>query len=54
MTNLDYQLFYQRHLPHYQPPGATLFITFRLAHSIPVEVLKQLAEESSQFEMELE
>jgi REP element-mobilizing transposase RayT len=46
MSTLEYKLFYQRHLPHIQPPGATLFITFRLAGSIPAEVLKQLALEA--------
>ena len=46
MSNLEYQLFYRRHLPHYQPPGATLFITSRLAGSIPVEVMRRLVEES--------
>ena len=50
MSNLDYQIFYRRHLPHCQPPGATLFITFRLAGSIPAEVLEQLLEESQRIE----
>ena len=45
MSNLEYQLFYRRHLPHFQPPGATLFITFRLAGSIPAEVMHRLIEE---------
>ena len=35
MPNLDYKLHYRRNLPHLQPPGATLFVTFRLAGSIP-------------------
>jgi len=38
MSTLEYQISYRRHLPHLQPPGAILFITFRLAGSIPVEV----------------
>ncbi|HEX9018535.1 MAG TPA: hypothetical protein VF806_05090, partial [Anaerolineaceae bacterium] len=43
MTNrLDYQLFYERNLPHYQPPGATIFVTYRLANSIPQQVRVQL------------
>ncbi len=42
MGTLKYQLFYQRHLPHLQPAGATLFITFRLAGSIPQEILQRL------------
>ena len=29
MSQFDYKLFYERLLPHYQPPGATLFLTFR-------------------------
>lgn len=37
-------IFY-RHLPHYHLPNATFFITFRLAGSLPVEVVKQLREE---------
>lgn len=37
--------FYQRHLPHYQSPGATYFVTFRLKDSLPKEVLAQLLEE---------
>ena len=45
MSNLDYRLFYRRNLPHYQPANATLFITFRLAGSLPVEVLQRLREE---------
>lgn len=39
---LDYRPFYQRHLPHYQPPGATLFITFRLAGSLPRALVEEL------------
>jgi REP element-mobilizing transposase RayT len=27
--------YYQRHLPHYQPPDAILFVTWRLAGSLP-------------------
>jgi REP element-mobilizing transposase RayT len=46
MSTLEYQFFYRRHLPHFQPPGATLFVTFRLAGSIPAQVLQQLLAES--------
>jgi REP element-mobilizing transposase RayT len=35
-------VYYQRNLPHRLPPGETLFITFRLADSLPAEVLQQL------------
>ncbi len=37
-------MFY-RYLPHLHPPNATFFITFRLAGSLPTEVVKQLREE---------
>ena len=54
MGNLDYQLFYRRHLPHYQPPGATIFVTFRLADSLPLEVIRRLAEEVTRIDCELD
>ncbi|GAB4536955.1 MAG: transposase [Anaerolineales bacterium] len=37
-----YRVYYRRHLPHYQPPGATLFVTFRLHGSLPQDVLEAL------------
>ena len=43
---IDYKHFYRRHLPHYQPPGATFFITFRLAGSLPAEVRQRLEVEA--------
>lgn len=45
MSNLEYKLFYRKTLPHIQPPGATLFVTYRLAGSIPRAVLNQLLQE---------
>jgi putative transposase len=48
MSQYDYKPEYKRHLPHIQPPGATLFVTIRLAGSIPkveLERLKMEAEE---------
>lgn len=50
MSTLEYQLFYRRHLPHIQPPGATLFITFRLAGSLPTEILQRLLTEAERVE----
>jgi REP element-mobilizing transposase RayT len=44
----DHREFYQRHLPHWQPPGATLFVTFRLAGSLPIEAIKILQEEQGE------
>ncbi len=40
-------VFYQRRLPHYQPPEATYFITFRLANSLPQSVVAQLKSDFS-------
>ena len=41
MSQFDYKEYYDRHRPHIHPPGATPFITFRLAGSIPKAVLRQ-------------
>lgn len=41
MSNLDYKHAYRRNLPHIQRPGATLFVTFRLAGSLPEALLEQ-------------
>ncbi|MEW6210451.1 MAG: transposase [Acidobacteriota bacterium] len=41
MSRLDYKFFYRRYLPHLQPRGATFFITFRLAGSLPKSVLER-------------
>jgi putative transposase len=48
MGNLRFREFYRRRLPHIQIEGATYFVTFRLANSLPVDVLKQLAKNSNQ------
>ena len=45
MSTLDFKPFYRKHLPHIQPPGAILFVTFRLAGSLPRRVIQQLLEE---------
>lgn len=37
--------FYYRHRPHIQPPGAVIFVTFRLYGSLPKKVLNDLYEE---------
>ena len=52
MNNFDYKPFYRRNLPHIQPPGATFFVTFHLAGSLPQSVLRQWREEKSQLETE--
>ncbi len=46
MNQYDYRSDYKRNLPHYQPRGAILFVTFRLAGSIPVVVLERLKAEA--------
>lgn len=53
MRTLEYQRFYRWHLPHIQPPGATLFVTFRLAGSIPADVLQRLRRDAEQREAAL-
>jgi len=45
MNNLSYKPEYHRCLPHLQPPGATFFVTFRLANSIPQTVIRRWHEE---------
>ena len=42
---LGYKSFYRRNLPHVQPLNAALFLTFRLAGSLPSEVLWRMADE---------
>lgn len=43
----EYKQFYRRKLPHIHSPGSTLFVTFRLADSIPKKILHQwLAEKT--------
>ena len=44
--------FYRHRLPHWQPPGVAIFITYRLFGSLPKEVLEQLAGEKQQLENE--
>ena len=41
MSQFDYKEFYERNRPHIHPPDATLFVTFRLAGSIPQAVLRK-------------
>jgi hypothetical protein len=39
------KIYYRRNLPHYQPPGSTFFVTYRLDGSLPIETIKRLKEE---------
>lgn len=54
MSQYDYRPDYKRHLPHFQPPGATIFVTFRLAGSIPRVVLERLKQEAEERERVIE
>ena len=51
---LDYHTIYHRNLPHIQPAGATLFVTYRLANSLPAVVGQRLREEAEAAEQLLE
>ena len=42
MNRLTYKHIYRRKLPHIQPPGAVLFVTFRLTGSLPGHILEGL------------
>lgn len=42
---LAFRFSYRRNLPHIQPIGASLFVTFRLAGSLPRKILDRLADE---------
>ena len=42
---MNTQTYYRRNMPHIVPPGATLFITFRLAGSLPIAVIQQMQAE---------
>jgi putative transposase len=54
MSNLAPELVYRRNLPHIQVPGGTYFVTFRLAGSIPADVLALLHAEAEHALSELE
>ena len=41
MDKLDYKQFTERHRPHIHPPGANLFVTYRLAGSIPAATVRE-------------
>ena len=45
MTGTDRGFFYQRHLPHYQPPDSTFSVMFRPAGTLPFEAIQRLSEE---------
>ena len=52
MSQDEFKSFYRRNLPHIQTSGATLFVTFQLAGSIPQHILTQWRMEKLQFDRE--
>jgi putative transposase len=54
MKNLDYREFYRRNLPHIQPRGATFLVNFRLAGSLPSEIVEQLRIEANRLEKNIQ
>jgi putative transposase len=40
MKRFLYKEHTRRNLPHWHPPGTTLFVTFRLAHAVPNPILR--------------
>ena len=44
----DNNIYYRRNLPHYQPLNAAYFVTFRLAGSLPKEVVVRLKEKQEE------
>ncbi len=53
MKNLSYREYYRRNLPHFQPRGGTFLVTFRLAGSLPAEVIERLKAKSEEVEKRL-
>jgi putative transposase len=45
----DPKIFYRRRLPHFQPPGETFHVTFRLAGSLPRAAIIGLQQERDEF-----
>jgi REP element-mobilizing transposase RayT len=44
---MEAKIYYERHLPHWQPPGKVLFITWRLAGSLPAAFWRECTEKSA-------
>jgi len=54
MRQYNYKELTARNLPHYHPPDATLFLTFRLAGTVPKPVMRQYASEKQWLKNETE
>ncbi len=46
--------FYRRHLPHWQPDGAVVFITFRLFGSLPQSILDKIGRLRENLKIEMD
>jgi len=46
---LNYKIFYQRNLPHYQPEHGIFFITYRLNFDLPIEIVTKLNRQKREF-----
>lgn len=53
MKNLEYKEFYRRNLPHIQPRSAAFLVNFRLAGSLPGEVVERLRADAEQLKKKL-
>lgn len=53
-SKFEYQFYYRRNLPHYQPKDGVFFITYRLTFSLPKTILNKLAEQKKEFDEKLE
>ena len=54
MCPAEYEQTYRRHLPHTHPPGATFFVTCRLAGSLPRAILHGLRSQGERVARELD
>jgi putative transposase len=54
VNRLRYKRFYRRQLPHHQPPGATVFVTLRLAGSVPRLESERLSKEAERWQRTLD
>jgi REP-associated tyrosine transposase len=52
MGPYDYKEFTRRNLPHFHPIGATLFVTFRLAGTVPLSEVRLYQAQKEWFEKE--
>ena len=52
--SLEYKHSYRKNLPHIQPPGAILFVTFRLAGTLPRAVAEELRQQAEQRERQIQ